>query len=78
MDLTMNKSSVANVDGVVLGRHYLWALSSHPGTKRNFRYLAWIEVEAVSKTDKRIQVRFDYDGKIYTRTVSTVRLIALD
>jgi hypothetical protein len=74
----MRKSLVPNVDAVALGGKYLWALPSHPGTKRNFRYLAWIEVEAVAKTDKRIQVRFDYDGKSYTRTVSTARLIALD
>jgi hypothetical protein len=73
----MKKSLVADVDAVVLGGKYLWALSSHPATKRNFRYLEWIEVEAIAKTDKRIQVRFDYEGKSYTRTVSTARLIAL-
>lgn len=73
----IRKSLVKSMDEVVIGGTYLWALSAHPGTRRNFRYLAWIEVEAIAKTDKRIQVRFDYDGKTYMRTVSTVRLIAL-
>jgi hypothetical protein len=72
-----NKGLVNSVDDVVIGRSYLWALSAHPGTGHNFRYPAWVEVEAIAKTDKRIRVRFDYDGESYVRTVSTARLIAL-
>jgi len=74
----IRKSLVAKVDDVVLGRIYLWALPVHPAKKYTFRYLSWIEVEAIAKTDKRIQVRFTYDGETYTRTVSTANLIALD
>ena len=63
---------------VVLGAKYLWAMRRPPGKNSHLlRYLCWIEVEAVGKTDKRIKVRFDWQGKTYTRTVSTVNLIPL-
>jgi hypothetical protein len=69
-------NALDNTERIIVGGHYDWPLRAHPITRKRFRFLQWIIVEAIGKTGKRVRVRFDYEGKTYERTVSAAFLLA--